>query len=138
MGKVVKKPARAPAQGERGRSGKPDARRECALAAGAADDAGRAPYVRRCRLRVRKEKERGGRYGRRVRTCRVDHASFRTAGLDSGGSTASMAARCGSSHGGSTSDSPRCAGSSSTAKPGPSVASSNSTPPGSRKYTDLN
>ena len=29
-------------------------------------------------------------------------------------------------------------GSSSTAKPGPSVASSNSTPPGSRKYTDLN
>ena len=49
-----------------------------------------------------------------------------------------MAARCCSSQGGSTSDSPRCFGSSSTAKPGPSVASSKSTPPGSRKYTDLN
>ena len=46
--------------------------------------------------------------------------------------------RDGSSQGGSTSVSPRCAGSSSAAKPGPSVASSNSTPPGSRKYTDLN
>ena len=56
----------------------------------------------------------------------------------SGGSAASMRLRDGSSHGGSTSVSPRCARSSSTAKPGPSVASSNSTPPGSWKYTDLN
>jgi len=51
----------------------------------------------------------------------------------SAGSTSSMRGRAGSSHGGSTSASPRCAASSSTANPGPSVASSKSTPPGSLK-----
>ena len=56
----------------------------------------------------------------------------------SGGRAASIRLRAGSSHGGSTSVSPRCSRSSSTAKPGPSVASSKSTPPGSWKYTDLN
>src|SRR5262245_8734266 len=60
-----------------------------------------------------------------------------TCGVNAG-SAPSMLARFGSSHGGSTRLSPRCAGSSSTPKPGPSVASSNSTPPGSLKYTDLN
>jgi len=54
-------------------------------------------------------------------------------GSCSGGKAASISARCGSSQGGSTSFSPRWAGSSSRAKPGPSVASSKSTPPGSRK-----
>src|SRR5207247_1990597 len=67
---------------------------------------------------------------------RVDHAPG-SAKADvwtaSGGRTLSMAARVASSHGGSTSVSPRCAACSSTAKPGPSVASSKSTPPGSRK-----
>ena len=51
----------------------------------------------------------------------------------SGGRAASIRPRAGSSHGGSTSVSPRCSRSSSTAKPGPSVASSKSTPPGSWK-----
>ena len=44
----------------------------------------------------------------------------------------------GFSNGASTSDSPNVSGDSSIAKPGPSVASSNSAPPGSLKYTDLN
>jgi hypothetical protein len=52
---------------------------------------------------------------------------------ESGGSACSIDARRASSHGGRTSVSPRCAGSSSTANPGPSVASSNKTPPGSLK-----
>src|SRR5262249_31893935 len=59
-------------------------------------------------------------------------------GIFSGGSARSISARAGSYQGGRTSDSPRREGSSSTAKPGPSVAISNSTPPGSLKYTDLN
>jgi KDO2-lipid IV(A) lauroyltransferase len=54
-------------------------------------------------------------------------------GAASGGSAAAIAPRRASSQGGSTSASPRRSGDSSTAKPGPSVASSKSTPPGSRK-----
>src|SRR5947209_8945559 len=46
---------------------------------------------------------------------------------------ASIAWRSASRKGGSASRSPRVAASSSTAKPGPSVAISNKTPPGSRK-----
>jgi hypothetical protein len=46
---------------------------------------------------------------------------------------ASIDERCASKKGGSESRSPRVATSSSTAKPGPSVAISNNTPPGSRK-----
>lgn len=52
---------------------------------------------------------------------------------ESEGSAASIRARSASYCGGSFSDSPRCAGVSSTAKPGTSVAISNSTPPGERK-----
>jgi len=51
----------------------------------------------------------------------------------SGVSAASIRSRWGSKRGGSTSFSPRCAGSSSVANPGPMVAISNSTPLGSRK-----
>ncbi len=51
-----------------------------------------------------------------------------------GFSFATIAARCGSRKGGSTTFSPSVAGSSSTAKPGPSVAISNRIPFGSRKY----
>ena len=58
---------------------------------------------------------------------------LRPAAAVSVGSAASIRLREGSSHGGSTSVSPRCSRSSSTAKPGPSVASSKSTPPGSWK-----
>ena len=54
-------------------------------------------------------------------------------GSVSGGSAASIWVRAGSSQGGRMSCSPRCAAFSSMAKPGPSVASSNNTPPGSRK-----
>src|SRR5215203_4541168 len=54
------------------------------------------------------------------------------------GKAASIAGREDSSQGGRTSVSPSLSAGSSTAKPGPSVASSNSTPPGSWKYTDLN
>jgi hypothetical protein len=50
-----------------------------------------------------------------------------------GFSPATIASRCGSRKGGSTTFSPSVAGSSSTAKPGPSVAISNSTPFGSRR-----
>ena len=50
-----------------------------------------------------------------------------------GSSAATIAARRGSRKGGSATWSPSVAGSSSTAKPGPSVAISNSTPFGSRK-----
>lgn len=56
-----------------------------------------------------------------------------SAGKLSGGNAAIMARRWGSNQGGKMSCSPKWAGSSSTAKPGPSVASSNRTPPGSRK-----
>ena len=52
------------------------------------------------------------------------------------GSAASMAARRLSRNGGSLSASPSASGDSSTAKPGGSVAISNSTRPGSRKYTE--
>src|SRR2546423_4706880 len=52
---------------------------------------------------------------------------------DSRGRAASICARSGSSQGGNTKVSPRCSGSSSTANPGPSVASSKRTPPGSGK-----
>ena len=54
-------------------------------------------------------------------------------GSGSGVSTCSTRGRRCSNAGGSTSDSPSCSGSSSIEKPGPSVASSNSTPLGSRK-----
>ena len=54
-------------------------------------------------------------------------------GSVSSGSAASISVRRASSQGGKTSRSPRRAGSSSTPKPGPSVASSKRTPPGSRK-----
>ena len=50
-----------------------------------------------------------------------------------GANTCSMAARSASNCGGSLSDSPRVASGSSIRKPGPSVATSNRTPPGSRK-----
>ena len=59
--------------------------------------------------------------------------SSRRRGASAAAARARSPARDGSNHGGSTSDSPRCAGSSSTANPGPSVAISNSTPPGSLK-----
>src|SRR5690606_40318954 len=49
------------------------------------------------------------------------------------GRAASTSARWGSIRGGRLRRVPRESGSSSTAKPGPSVAISNSTPPGSRK-----
>src|SRR5450432_247678 len=58
---------------------------------------------------------------------------LKSAGKASFGNRASIAPRFGSNHGGRTSDSPSLTVSSSTPKPGPSVASSNSTPPGSRK-----
>ena len=54
-------------------------------------------------------------------------------GSGSGVSTGSICSRRCSNAGGSESRSPRCSGSSSVAKPGPSVAISNSTPLGSRK-----
>src|SRR5688500_12811931 len=47
---------------------------------------------------------------------------------------ATISVRCGSRNGGSTIFSPRVSASSSTPNPGPSVAISNSTPFGSRKY----
>lgn len=55
------------------------------------------------------------------------------AGIRSGGSPASMAARRDSSQGGSTSELPSSSGASSTPNPGPSVATSNKAPPGSVK-----
>src|SRR5215212_707532 len=55
------------------------------------------------------------------------------AGTRSGGRTSSSLSRRVSSQGGSLRCSPRCSWSSSTAKPGGSVAISKSTPPGSRK-----
>src|SRR5262249_8097707 len=79
-----------------------------------------------------REPRAGGRRTEAQRAHRV------RAGSCSGGNASSIAARLGSSHGGRTSVSPRCDGSSSTANPGPWVAISKSTPPGSRKYTDLN
>ena len=54
-------------------------------------------------------------------------------GSYSGRRPASIWARRGSKNGGRDSRSPRCAASSSVAKPGPSVAISNKMPPGSRK-----
>ena len=54
-------------------------------------------------------------------------------GFSIGVRTASICSRRPSSHGGNTSVSPRCSGSSSAAKPGLNVAISNSTPLGSRK-----
>ena len=62
----------------------------------------------------------------------VDHALV-ARGFSSGVTVASIFSRIGSNFGGSTSFSPRCSGSSSASKPGPSVAISNSTPLGSRK-----
>ena len=55
-----------------------------------------------------------------------------SSGQRTGGNRRSISARRGSSQGGSFSAVPRAAGVSSTAKPGGSVAISNSTPPGSR------
>lgn len=54
-------------------------------------------------------------------------------GISKRGSAASICARCGSSQGGRINCSPKRSMFSSRSKPGPSVANSNSTPPGSRK-----
>ena len=54
-------------------------------------------------------------------------------GSGRGVSLATIAARCGSSHGGRITLRPSSSTGPSTVKPGPSVASSNRTPPGSRK-----
>src|SRR6185503_6310885 len=78
------------------------------------------------------ERRRAGRRGRLEHMMEAEIRHYAT-GIVSGGSTRSICGREASNHGGSTSDSPRCAGSSSTAKPGPSVAISNRTPPGSLK-----
>src|SRR5205807_8154306 len=59
-------------------------------------------------------------------------------GSSIGGSRLSISARCGSSHGGNTSRVPRPSAVSSTVNPGPSVAISKSTPPGSRKEIEWN
>ena len=61
------------------------------------------------------------------------HATAAARGLTTGDSTRSSCSRRCSCWAGSFSASPRCSGSSSTAKPGESVAISNSTPRGSRK-----
>ena len=61
------------------------------------------------------------------------HGGQRQAGNRMGGSTRSMSARRRSYRGGSMRCVPSSAGSSSVAKPGGSVATSNNTPPGSRK-----
>ena len=74
------------------------------------------------------EHRRGG-----VRIGERHEPASRAVGWTSAGRPAAMAARCGSSQGGSTSVSPSLSFASSTAKPGPSVASSKSTPPGSLK-----
>ena len=60
-------------------------------------------------------------------------SEHRLRGFGSGVRTRSIWSRIGSKRGGSVSFSPRCSRSSSVAKPGPMVASSNSTPLGSRK-----
>src|SRR5262249_60366933 len=73
--------------------------------------------------------------GRRAETQRAHRVR---AGSCSGGNASSIAARLGSSHGGRTSVSPRCDGSSSTANPGPSVAISKRRPPGARKDSNVN
>ena len=80
----------------------------------------------------RRARRRRQRQDLRLRVVDVS-GQTRATGIVSVGSARSISARCGSRNGGSTSASPRCAGSSSTANPGPSVASSNSTPPGSWK-----
>src|SRR3989441_9934554 len=59
-------------------------------------------------------------------------------GFSTGVSRASISARLASSQGGRTRVSPRCSGDSSAANPGLNVASSKSTPLGSRKYTERN
>ena len=63
----------------------------------------------------------------------IPRAHPRTAGTRRGGNTSSSRSRCGSSQGGSFRLSPSRSGSSSTVKPGGSVAISKRTPPGSRK-----
>ncbi len=109
--------------------------------AGELEHAGRggAAAVEQDRRRAcRRERRAGGRHAAAAveavaRRGGRAHAGSGSATGASGGSCAAISARCGSSQGGSTRLSPRCPGASSTAKPGPSVASSNSTPPGSRK-----
>src|SRR5207244_6632467 len=59
-------------------------------------------------------------------------------GFSTGVSRASISARLDSSQGGRTRVSPRCSGDSSAANPALNVASSKSTPLGSRKYTEWN
>ncbi len=70
----------------------------------------------------------GGTFHRRLVVYRAGVVA-----VSSGLSPASIAARWGSRKGGSASRSPRCSLSSSVAKPGPSVAISKRTRPGSRK-----
>ena len=80
------------------------------------------------------ENERPLRLARRVADERLDQVTFHAArGSGSFVNAGSIRSRRCSKAGGSESRSPRCAGSSSVAKPGPSVASSKRTPFGSRK-----
>ena len=85
------------------------------------------------------EDERPGRIARRLADPRLEwlngggHRLHSARGSGSGVSTFSTSVRRCSKAGGRMSDSPRCSGSSSIPKPGPSVASSKRTPLGSRK-----
>ena len=104
---------------------------------------GEAENVRRRGAAPVDEDDRGPRLGerraggehrrRRMRVGQAHGALPCSAGGVRAGSPAAIAARCGSSQGGRTRLSPSFSGASSTAKPGPSVASSKSTPPGSLK-----
>ena len=70
---------------------------------------------------------------RLARSRPLDDCQRHPRGFGSGVSTGSICSRRCSNAGGSESRSPRCSGSSSVANPGPSVASSNRIPFGSRK-----